>query len=171
VYYNKCVNVELKQLRREFKLSQVELASESGVSLPTIQKIESGQANPTLDVMEKIFSVLGLQLQVHCPEVSIDRAIAFGVPLTGKKDPSVILNKNTLRLESRKWIQQWTSGKFNEREEDALIAIFLSLKIHFPDFYQSIESPVIEKALKTKGNDGRIIKLYRIALSNVSLYL
>ena len=164
--------VELKQLRNEFKLSQVELAQESGVSLPTIQKIESGQANPTLDVMEKIFSVLGLQLQVHCPEVSIDRAIAFGVPLTGKKDPSVILNKNTLRMEVRKWIQQWTSGKFNEREEDALIAFFLALKNHFPDFYlQSIVTPAIEKALKTKVNDGRIIKLYRIALSNVSHYL
>ena len=163
--------VELKQLRNEFKLSQVELAQESGVSLPTIQKIESGQANPTLEVMEKIFSVLGLHLQVHCPEVSIDRAIAFGVPLTGKKDPSVILNKNTLRMESRKWVQQWTSGKFNEREEDSLIAFFLALKNHFPDFYQSIESPAIEKAIKTKGNDGRIIKLYRIALSNVSHYL
>jgi len=48
--------VELKQLRHDFKLSQVELAQESGVSLPTIQKIESGRANPTLDVMEKIFS-------------------------------------------------------------------------------------------------------------------
>ncbi len=164
--------VELKQLRHDFKLSQVELAQESGVSLPTIQKIESGQGNPTLEVMEKIFSVLGLQLQVHCPEVSIDRAIAFGVPLTGKKDPSVILNKNTLRMESRKWIQQWTSGKFNEREEDALIAFYLALKNHFPDFYhQSIATPAIEKLLNTKSIDGRIIKLYRIALSSVSLYL
>lgn len=75
-------------------------------------------------------------------------------------------------MESRKWVQQWTSGKFNEREEDALIAFFLALKNHFPDFYlQSIVTPAIEKALKTKGNDGRIIKLYRIALSNVSHYL
>jgi transcriptional regulator with XRE-family HTH domain len=164
--------VELKQLRHEYKLSQFELAQESGVSLPTIQKIESGQANPTLEVMEKIFSVLGLQLQVQCPAVDMDRAIAFGVPLTGKKNSSVILNKNTLKIEARKWIQQLIGGKFNEREEDALIAFFLALKLHFPDFYQkSISTPLIEKQLKSKMFEGRIIKLYRIALSNVSLYL
>jgi hypothetical protein len=61
---------------------------------------------------------------------------------------------------------------FNEREEDALFAFFLAMKNHFPDFYlQSIATPAIDQVLKTRCNDGRIIKLYRIALSNVSLYL
>jgi transcriptional regulator with XRE-family HTH domain len=166
------MNIALKQIRREFNLSQIELAQESGVSLPTIQNIESGQANPTIEVLEKITSVLGLQIQVHCPPFDLDRAVAFGVPLIGKKESAVIINPTTLKIEARKWIQQWMQGKLSERDEEAIASFFLAMKLHFPDYYQkSVVTPWLENKVKSKIADGRIIKLYRIALANVSLYL
>jgi len=47
----------LRILRSQSGYSQVRLAQESGVSLPTIQNIEAQKANPTIDILEKIFLI------------------------------------------------------------------------------------------------------------------
>jgi transcriptional regulator with XRE-family HTH domain len=45
----------IKRLREESGLSQKALAEQSGVPRPTIAHLESGQANPTLGVVLKVF--------------------------------------------------------------------------------------------------------------------
>ncbi|MBU6153098.1 MAG: helix-turn-helix domain-containing protein [Bdellovibrionales bacterium] len=166
------MEIDLKRLRSTFRLSQVELAQESGVSLPTIQKIESGQGNPTLEVLEKIFSALGLRVHLNSEEFNVSRAISLGAPLTGKKDPKVTPSKAALRIESRKWIHQVLGGQLSERDEAAIWAVLLALKTHFPKVYSEfIASREMEDGLKEKSGDGKIIKLYRMALSEVSRYL
>ncbi len=50
----------LKRLREDAGLSQKALAEQSGVPRPTIAHLESGQANPTLSVVLKVASALGV---------------------------------------------------------------------------------------------------------------
>ncbi|MBB5440088.1 transcriptional regulator with XRE-family HTH domain [Pedobacter sp. AK017] len=51
--------------RKELKLSQSYVADLADVSLNTISKIERGEANPTLDVLQKIGDVLGMELKLE----------------------------------------------------------------------------------------------------------
>ena len=52
----------IKTRRSKLKLSQVDLAEMSGVSLATVKDIERGKANPSLQTMEKLLDILGLEL-------------------------------------------------------------------------------------------------------------
>lgn len=51
--------------RKELKLSQSYVADLAEVSLNTISKIERGEANPTVDVLQKIGNVLGMELKLE----------------------------------------------------------------------------------------------------------
>lgn len=45
-------------------INQKTLSELANVSINTITKIERGEANPSLDVLEKILDTLGLDIQV-----------------------------------------------------------------------------------------------------------
>ena len=49
--------------RKALGISQNDLAEMSGVSLATIKNIERGAGNPSLETVEKILAVLGLEIQ------------------------------------------------------------------------------------------------------------
>ena len=48
--------------RRTLGISQNDLAEMSGVSLATIKNIERGVGNPSFETVEKILSVLGMEI-------------------------------------------------------------------------------------------------------------
>lgn len=50
--------IMIKDLRKEFGLSQAELAEKVGVSRQTMNAIENGRYSPTLDMAYKITEVL-----------------------------------------------------------------------------------------------------------------
>jgi transcriptional regulator with XRE-family HTH domain len=50
--------------RRALGLSQQELAERLGTSQTQIWRIESGQANPTLDTLVRLSEILGLDLEI-----------------------------------------------------------------------------------------------------------
>jgi DNA-binding XRE family transcriptional regulator len=52
----------IKQRRESLHVTQEMLSELSEVSLRTIKKIESGKGNPTLNTMQKIGDVIGLEL-------------------------------------------------------------------------------------------------------------
>jgi transcriptional regulator with XRE-family HTH domain len=52
----------MKRLREQAGLSQQALAEQSGVPRPTIAHLESGQANPTLNVVLRVASALGVTI-------------------------------------------------------------------------------------------------------------
>jgi hypothetical protein len=60
---------------------------------------------------------------------------------------------------------------FNEREEEAVIAFLKGLKDHYPEFSQKISIKNLESKIQKLEKSGKIIKLRRIALSNMSKYL
>jgi len=55
----------IRKRRKELRISQTHLAEIAGLSINTISKIERGEANPTVDVLEKIADVLGLELRFN----------------------------------------------------------------------------------------------------------
>jgi transcriptional regulator with XRE-family HTH domain len=164
---------DLKETRLNYRLSQVKLSHESGVSLPTIQNIEAGKANPTVEVLERLLSSFGLQFQVAIPEFDSERASAFGVPLVAYSSKSVVLvNKDTLRIETRKWHQLLLVKKLPEREVVSVIAFLKGLKEHYYQYYEKeIATPLFDQMIEAHSGDGRVIKLRRIALANMSQYL
>jgi len=54
--------ITLRTRRHLLKVTQADLAELSGVSLRTIKGVEEGTANPTIETIDKILSVLGLAL-------------------------------------------------------------------------------------------------------------
>ena len=49
----------VRRLRLSRKLTQEELAAEAHVSMRHVGRLERGEVNPTVDVVERIASVLG----------------------------------------------------------------------------------------------------------------
>ena len=166
--------IDLKALRISLGFSQVKLSHESRVSLPTIQNIEAHKANPTIDILEKLATALGIELKLEPIPFDIEIATALGVPLTNTTTPSkiIVINSTSLKYEARKWHHALKQNALNEREEIALISFLTALKDHYPTFYKNeILGPVFEKKIKENRSSGKLIKLRRIALGNLSKYL
>ncbi|MDO5971906.1 helix-turn-helix transcriptional regulator [Flavivirga aquimarina] len=52
----------IKARRKALKVTQPQLAELAGVSVTTLYQIERGQGNPTLDTLDKIADVLGMEV-------------------------------------------------------------------------------------------------------------
>ena len=55
----------LKQRRIALAVTQEYVSQLSGVSLPTIKKVESGKSNPTFTTLSKIADVLGIEIKLE----------------------------------------------------------------------------------------------------------
>ena len=55
--------------RKALKITQPNLAQLAKVSTNTLYKIERGQTNPTIDIIEKITDVLGLELKLEVKKI------------------------------------------------------------------------------------------------------
>ncbi len=55
----------IKNRRKELKITQPHLAELADVSTNTLYKIERGQANPSLEILNKIVEVLGMELKLE----------------------------------------------------------------------------------------------------------
>lgn len=64
------ISETIKKRRKELKLSQPYLADLADVSVNTIFKIENGRANPTIEVLEKIVEVLGMEVHLVVKDIN-----------------------------------------------------------------------------------------------------
>jgi y4mF family transcriptional regulator len=55
----------IRKRRKNLKITQPDLADLAKISVNTLYKIERGEGNPTLDVLEKITDVLGLEIKLE----------------------------------------------------------------------------------------------------------
>ncbi len=55
----------IKARRKELNITQPHLAELAQISTNTLYKLESGQGNPSLDVLIKLAEVLGMQLRLE----------------------------------------------------------------------------------------------------------
>lgn len=52
----------IKERRKVLKITQPDLAELANISINTLYKIERGQANPSISVINKIAEILGMEL-------------------------------------------------------------------------------------------------------------
>lgn len=55
----------IKNRRKELRVTQPHIAELAKVSTNTLYKLERGQGNPSLDVLNKLIDVLGLELTLE----------------------------------------------------------------------------------------------------------
>lgn len=77
---NKSKQLELGEIirkrRRSLRITQSTLADLSGVARHTITDIESGKGNPTLEILKKLLSPLGMKLTIEIAEPSQTGTVA-----------------------------------------------------------------------------------------------
>jgi len=54
----------IRKRRKELKITQPHLAELAGISTNTLYKLERGQSNPSLEVLNKLSGVLGLEIKL-----------------------------------------------------------------------------------------------------------
>jgi transcriptional regulator with XRE-family HTH domain len=60
----------IKKRREELGISQKDLAEMSEIHLRSISKLESGESNPTLELLNQIAEILGLELNIKVKEIN-----------------------------------------------------------------------------------------------------
>ena len=58
------IELQIKFRLKTLKITQPLLAQLANVATNTLYKIEKGKANPTIDILEKITNVLGLEIKL-----------------------------------------------------------------------------------------------------------
>lgn len=62
---NTAIGLTIKERRCFLGIDQKSLSELSGVAVHTISNIESGKGNPTIEIINKITNVLGMELTVR----------------------------------------------------------------------------------------------------------
>lgn len=171
--------MQIKERRQSMGYSQIKLAQLAQVSLPTIQNIEAGKANPTLDIIEKIGHVLGYSVQIQVAPIQWSVLIQAGLPLFA--DTSTASDKNaslmsltplSVQTELRKAFLALTNktSQLSLRQTEATLSLALAIFQHYPTVYKKYSTILPEKKLMLllhKNNIGRLIKLRRLSLANL----
>lgn len=55
----------IRERRKVLKISTVQLAEYCGMSKTTINNIERGRANPSLEILNEILRFLGMEMQIN----------------------------------------------------------------------------------------------------------
>ena len=63
----------IKERRHALQVTQETLAQLSGVGLRTLKQFESGKGNPTLQTLQKIADVLGLEVSLKLKNVALNK--------------------------------------------------------------------------------------------------
>jgi len=161
--------------RKSLGLSQVALSARSGVSLPTLQRIESGKANPSLGTLELLASALDLQLSCHDVFVDWDELAAYGLPLQPQEIRHVRKTRENFVMAMCRVCSSFEQDRLVpdfSRKREALIGTLLAVKLHYVDLYKElcVRCSLVEQLLP-RVIEGRHIKLKRLALAQIGTYL
>lgn len=153
-------------------MTQQKLAELANVSLPTVQKLERGGGNPSLDVLLKLARVLGMTISLEPSPVDWDALSRLGVPLTSTENAShADLHVETLLLKLREALAA-PHDKIEDRNVDALAATLLALKTHWPRTFNRL-GPLVKRSneLISKRSPERLLKLRALAINRLQTYL
>ena len=62
---NSEIGEQIRERRKVLRVTQPDLAEMAGISINTIYKIERGQANPTVQILNKIAEILGMEVKLE----------------------------------------------------------------------------------------------------------
>lgn len=160
--------------RKSLRFSQVKLAGLSGVSLPTIQNIEAGKANPSLEILERLAKPLGLLIRIEPRPANWDLLAACGIPLTAKKishfQPTPPLFSAELKAACLELLKE--EGDDFLRKEKAIQVTLWTLATRYPKFYarELGNIPAVQAVFPQKIT-GPFLKLRRIIMEALCQYL
>ncbi len=166
----------IRNLRIQQGLTQMELASLSGVSLPTIQNIEMKKGNPSWETLEALANILGLQLSIQPKPADWDLLAQLGLPLTSQRLSSRFVPSSNLLVRGIfQAVEELLSEKQiddRERKLEAVQACLLAIHHHFNTFFRRhfARSTKVAEVLPTQIT-GRLIKLRRLSVQRLSEYL
>ena len=60
----------IKNRRKTLAITQAHLAELADISINTLYKLERGESNPSVEVVDKIFDILGLELVIEIKKMS-----------------------------------------------------------------------------------------------------
>lgn len=156
---------EIKNLRTAQGYTQHELAEKAGVSLPTIQNIEGGRANPSLSNIEKILSALDARLEIKINLKSFDLLDLFNMDLERFK-------KIDLKEMLLQFFKNANDTPFQGRDLELMVSLLNGLSAHYPLWMkkQKFDSKTLKKwtSLEKKFDPSRLIKFRRIWLAKIS---
>ena len=156
---------ELKILRTAQGYTQHELAEKAGVSLPTIQNIEGGRANPSLSNIEKILGALNARLEIKINLESYDLLVLFNMDLDRFK--KINLKEILIQI-----FENAKGTPFQDRDLELMVSLLSGLSSHYPLWIknQKFDSKTLKKwtSLENKIDPSRLIKFRRIWLAKIS---
>ena len=62
---------QIKARRDILRITQPDLSEMAGISINTLYKIERGQANPTVKVINKLADILGMELKLEVKQLKL----------------------------------------------------------------------------------------------------
>ena len=163
------ISLSIKEFRILAGWTQQDLASQSGVSLATLQNIESGRGNPEFSTLRPLLETLGVELNLKPQPIDWDLLSSFGVPLTVKRKSKAHVNKQELRNLLHRISVGLNDLKSDSREEKALLSFLSALKDHYPSVWKSV-SPAL-KSKYEKETHKVSLKLRRLSLETLKGYL
>ncbi len=158
---------QIKDRRKLLRLSQSEVATRAGISLPGLQNIETGKSSPSINTLESILNVLGLKLEISLQEIDWDLLAFYGLPITANANRE---NESRSSDKLAQLIQSAIRCSEKGRILEALQAFLLAIYEHFPSFYKEKLSAFSE-AIYPKQITGRLIKLKRQVVPVLCEYL
>lgn len=163
---------KLTSQRKQLGLTQQKLAELAGVSLPTVQNIERGIANPSLDVLMKLIHALGLNISITESPINWDELALLGVPLTVSKNTEPIKPNAQLLLIKLRSALVACHPLPSDRKMEALAATLLALKTHWPSLFKKL-GPLKNSAEKfiERHDLERLLKLRSLAIAQLQGYL
>lgn len=63
------IGLTIKKRRNELGITQPHLAELAKISTNTLYKLERGQSNPTLEVINKLAEILGMELKLEVKKI------------------------------------------------------------------------------------------------------
>ncbi len=169
------IEILLKARRKALGLTQMQLAIQAGVSLPTIQNLEAKKGNPTIGLLEKISTVLGYSLEVVSNEPDWGLLQRAGLPFeTEEGGGEGMPSKRDLAqhlFRAVDYLMKHPSSKI-DRLKEATAALIWAIEHYYRTFYlYNLKDPKIDLFLEKNPMQGRILKLMRIAVSDLSKIL
>lgn len=159
----------IRNARQALGLSQSKLAQKANLSLLSIQNIEAERGNPSISTLLSIFEALGIQIRFEPKKADWDVLIACGVPLSASR------GSRPLNLSIEQLVEQLPLAVLNfqtEREQEALQAFLMALRDHYPSLFKKHFAKLVQnRGLLPKVPNGRVIKLRRLALERLAIYL
>ncbi len=64
------ISGSIKNRRKELRITQPHLAELAQISVNTLYKIERGQGNPSLKVLNQIADILGMELKLEVKKIN-----------------------------------------------------------------------------------------------------